>query len=149
MHFKRQQGNIQQGQQTQGGFKRTLPTEGKPRETIQCWGCGGSHMRRDCPHQKDNSKRLNNIGESITVEDMARETPRIYSALDDHQADHQATVVEIGGKIAMQSISILIDPGSSHSYIHPKIVETCSLNKSKHGKPWLVQLATGTKMKVN
>jgi len=49
----------------------------------------------------------------------------------------------------MQPISILIDPGSIHSYIHPKIVESCSLEKSKHGKSWLVQLATGTKRKVS
>ena len=42
------------------------------------------------------------------AEDIA-ETPRIYAALDGRQADHQATMVEIEGKILNTSISILID----------------------------------------
>ena len=41
----------------------------------------------------------------------ARFVPRIYAALEDHQAEHQSTVVEVAGKIVEQSVSILIDPG--------------------------------------
>ena len=44
---------------------------------------------------------------------------------------------------------VLIDPGSTHSYITPRLVEMCSLKKSKHRKSWLVQLATRTKRKVS
>ena len=58
-------------------------------------------------------------------------------------------MVEVAGKIVDQSISILIDPGSTHSYISPRVVEVCSLRKVKHSKSWLVQLATGTKRKAN
>jgi hypothetical protein len=72
----------------------------------------------------------------------AKTIPKIYVALEDRQADHQASVVEVDGKIAKKAISILIDLGSSHSYIAPKIVETCILQKRKHKKSWLVQLAT-------
>ena len=43
----------------------------------------------------------------------------------------------------------MIDPGSTHSYITPKIVEICAFNKLKHSESWLVQLATGTKRKVS
>jgi len=92
---------------------------------------------------------LHNIEGVVIVVDMARTNPKIYAALDNCQVNHQAVVVEVGGKISMQLVSILIDPGSSHSYIHPKIVESCSLEKSKHGKSWLVQLATKTKRKVS
>ena len=46
---------------------------------------------------------------------VARAVPRIYAALEDRQADHQSTVVEVAGKIIEQSVSILIDPGSTHS----------------------------------
>ena len=63
-------------------------------------------------------------------------------------ADHQSIVVEIVGKIVEQSISILIDPSSTHSYITPRVVDICAFKKAKHRKPWLVQLATGTKRKV-
>ena len=44
-----------------------------------------------------------------------------------------------------QEASILIDPGSTHSYITPRVVEICAFKKVKHRKYWLVQLAIGTK----
>ena len=80
---------------------------------------------------------------------VARIVPRIYAALEDRQADHQSTVVEVASKIIEQSVSILIDPGSTHSYITPKVVDICAFKKLKHRKSWLVQLAIGTKRKVN
>ena len=50
----------------------------------------------------------------------ARTIPRICAVLEDHQEDHQSVVVEVEGKIAKKSISILIDLGSTHNYITPK-----------------------------
>ena len=76
-------------------------------------------MFKDCPHRKGNRRGLHNIEESITTEDMTRETPRIYATLDNHKEDYQATFVEVGGKIVVQFVSIFIDLGSIHSYIHP------------------------------
>ena len=58
-------------------------------------------------------------------------------------------MVEVAGNIVEQSISILIDLGSTHSYITPRIVEICVFKKLNHRKSWLVHLATGTKRKVN
>ena len=58
-------------------------------------------------------------------------------------------MVEVEGKIVEQSVSVLIDPGSTHSYITPRIVEICAFKKLKHSKSWLVQLATRTKRKVS
>jgi len=77
-HYRNQPRNVQQGQQAQGGLKITIPTEGRTREPIQCWGCGENQMLQDCPHQQGNPKGLHNIEEAVTVEDMARATPRIY-----------------------------------------------------------------------
>ena len=48
----------------------------------------------------------------------------------------QSTVVEVAGKIIEQSVSILIDPGSTHSYITPRVVEICAFKKVKHRKSW-------------
>ena len=48
---------------------------------------------------------------------VARAVPRIYASLEDCQADHKSTVVEVAGKIVEQSVSILIYLGSTHSYI--------------------------------
>jgi hypothetical protein len=74
--------------------------------------------------------------------------PRIYAVVDNKQADHQASVVEMEGMIANHLVSILIDPGSNLSYVAPQAVDKCKLQPHKHAKPWLVQLATGTKRKI-
>ena len=58
-------------------------------------------------------------------------------------------MVEIECKVSNTSISILIDPDSYRSYVSPKIVDVCKLDKVKYDKPWLVQLVTGMKQKVS
>ena len=58
-------------------------------------------------------------------------------------------MVEVEGDIVEQTISVLIDLGSTHIYITPRLVEMCTLKKSKHRRSWLVQLATGTKKKIS
>ena len=80
---------------------------------------------------------------------VTRVVPRIYAALEDYQEDHESTVVEVLGMIVEQFVSILIDPGSTHGYIAPRVVEICAFKKVKHRKLWLVQLATGTMRKVS
>ena len=80
---------------------------------------------------------------------VARAVPRTYVALEDCQVDHQSTMVEVAGKIVEKSVSILIDLGSTNSYITPRVVEICSFRRIKHKKSWLVQLATVTKRKVS
>jgi hypothetical protein len=68
--------------------------------------------------------------------------PRIYAALDNKQVEYQSHMIEVEGKIDNQPIAILIDSGASHSYIDPNLVERFHLQRRKHGKYWLVQLAT-------
>ena len=56
--------------------------------------------------------------------------------------------MEVESKIPMQTISILIAPGSSQSYISPKVVKTCMLPRNKHKKSYLVLLDTRTKKRI-
>ena len=58
-------------------------------------------------------------------------------------------MVKIEGKILNTYNSILIDPSAFQSYVSPKIIDVCKLGKEKHDKPWMVQLAIGTKWKVS
>jgi hypothetical protein len=88
-----------------------------------------------------------NIQETETVEDMGRSMPRIYAALDNKQVEYQSPMIEVEGKIDNQPIEILIDSVASHSYINANIVERFHLQRSKHKKSWLVQLATGLRGK--
>ena len=57
-------------------------------------------------------------------------------------------MVKIKGKVSNISISIFIDPIAFQSYVSPNIVDTCKINKVKHEKAWMIQLATSTKRKV-
>ena len=80
---------------------------------------------------------------------VARTIPKLCVILEDHQAGLKSTVVEVDSEIVEQTVFVLIDHVSTHGYVTPRIVEMCSLKKTKHIKSWLVQLATGTKRKVS
>ena len=82
------------------------------------------------------------------VGDLARTMPRINAALENRKADYQTSMVEVEGKLNQIPISILIDPGTSLSYISPDLVEKFKLSVEKFAKTWLVQLSTGAKRKV-
>jgi hypothetical protein len=58
-------------------------------------------------------------------------------------------MIEVEGKIDNHPLEILIDSIAIHSYINDNILEIFHLQRSKHKKYWLVQLATGAKRKIN
>jgi hypothetical protein len=95
-------------------------------------------MYRDCPHRGEKVRIVHNVQQAETVEDMGRNVPSIYVALDNKQAEYQSHMIEVEGMINNQTISILIDSGASHSYIDPKMVEILHFPRIKHGKYWLV-----------
>ena len=74
------------------------------------------------------------LQEASTVDDMAKNIPRINVDLEDRQANHQSTMLDVEGKISNTYVSILIDLGSSLSYIAPRVVEKCKLSKEKQKK---------------
>jgi hypothetical protein len=80
---------------------------------------------------------------------MGRYVSRIYAALENKQEQYQSHMIEVEGMINNQTIPILIDSGASHSCIDPNMVESLQFPRSKHGKSWLVQMATGARRKVN
>ena len=59
------------------------------------------------------------------------------------------SISKVVGKIAEESVSILIDPISTHNYITLRVVDICTFKKLKHSKSWLVQIATGTKRRFS
>eukprot|EP00253_Pinus_taeda_P024823 PITA_24823 len=124
-----------------------VDNEGTTRPPVQCWGCGGPHYIKNCPHRR-NSDQVSQVYEASTVGDVARSMPRINAALEDRQDDYQPTMIEFEGKIFDKTVSVLVDPGATLSYVSPKIVENCKLQLTKFKQPWLVQLATGEKRRV-
>lgn len=81
---------------------------------------------KNCPHWGQNELVANLQGAS-TVGDVAQNIPRINASLEDRQADYHLTMIELEGKIQIRVVSILVDPGASLSYIHPRMVETSKL----------------------
>ena len=57
-------------------------------------------------------------------------------------------MIEVAGKIANKTITILIDSGARNSCIAPNLVEKCHLKKSKLETISLVQLATRARRKI-
>ena len=78
------------------------PTQKDP---LKCWECGGPHYFKYCPVRKNNSN-VHSIQEAVTVWDMERSMPRICVALENRQAYHHNSMVEIEGMINNQPISI-------------------------------------------
>ena len=107
------------------------------RESLQCWKCGGPHMHKNCPLENESSRLAYNIQEAEIVGQVSRVVPRIYAAREGLQADHQSIVLQVAGNIVEKFVSILIDPGSTHSYITPRVVEICAFKKVNHRKSWL------------
>jgi hypothetical protein len=148
--FKNNSQENQQGQSTQNEHKTADSFGKRPRkQPVQCWGCEGNHLYRDFPHKGERMRIVHNIQEDEIVEYMGGNMPRIYAALDNKQEKYQSPMIEVEGKIDNHPIAILIDYGASHSYINSNIVEIFHLQRSKHKKSWLVQLATGAKRKIN
>jgi hypothetical protein len=115
---------------------------------MECWGCKENHRYRDFPHRNDKVRVVHNVQQDETMEDMGSRMPRIYTSLDNKQAEFQSHMIEVEGMINNRPFTILIDSGDSHSYIDPRVVESFHLSRRKHEKSWLVKLATGTKRKV-
>ena len=99
-------------------------------------------MFRDCAHRGENVRIVHNVQQVEIVEDMGKSVPEIYAALDNKQVELQSHMIEVEGIFNNQTIAILIDSGSSHSYLDPKIVEIFKLPRRKLGKSWFVQLVT-------
>ena len=95
-------------------------------------------MYKICPLENESARTYYNIQEEETVGQVARVIPRIYTALEDHQEDHNSTMVEVVGKIDEQSVSILAYPGSTHIHIAPRVVYICAFKKVRHSKSWLL-----------
>eukprot|EP00253_Pinus_taeda_P003379 PITA_03379 len=107
-----------------------------------------SKFRPNHESKRKGTEQLSQIHEASTVGKVGRSVPRIKAALEDRQAEYQPTMVEFKGNISDLTVSVLIDPGATLSYVNPKVVECCNLQSVKFKNPWLVQLATGAKRRV-
>lgn len=96
---------------------------------LECCTCGKEHLKRDCLQNQGVRPHIYSAQEAQKVGDIGQSIPWIYAALDNKQAEHQATVIEMDSKLCDQVVSILIYPRSNYSYVIPNLVDKCGLNK--------------------
>ena len=88
--------NNPQGRPTSREPKMIKTGGQRPRKPlIQCWGCKGDHMFRDCPHRGEKVRIVHNVQHAETMEDMGKNVPMIYAALDNKQAKYQSHMIEV------------------------------------------------------
>ena len=139
----------QQRKLSQDVIDMTRVMRKNPKEPLKCWGCEEPHLWGYFPLENRKEGQVPSTQEAKIVGQETGIIPKICALLEDHQEGHNSTVVEVEGEIVKQAVFVLIDPGSTHSYITPRIIEMCTLKKSRHKRSWLVQLATGIKKKVS
>jgi len=74
---------------------------------------------------------VNYVQEASTMNHVACNIPRISTTLDGREANHQSTMVEIQGNFFDKEVFVLIDLGSTLSYVSPAIVGKYKLEKEK------------------
>jgi hypothetical protein len=98
--FKNNTQENQQGQSTQNEHNIVDSFGKRPRKHhVQCLGCEGNHLYRDCTHKGEIMRTLYNIQEAKIVEYMEERMPRNYVALDNKKAKYQSPMIEVEGKI--------------------------------------------------
>jgi hypothetical protein len=73
---------------------------------------------------------------------------RIHAAVNNHQAEHESTVLETTGTIADQTLSILIDPGATKSFISGAVLNRIKVKAVEQDEFSFIEMASGAKQKV-
>jgi hypothetical protein len=82
-----------------------------------------------------------------TVGDMGK-AHRIHAAVNNRQAKHQSTVLEMTCTVADQTLSILIDPGATESFISGAALKRIKVKAVEQDEFSFVEMASGAKQKV-
>jgi uncharacterized protein with GYD domain len=72
---------------------------------------------------------------------------RIHVAVNNHQDEHQSTVLDMSSMITDQQFSILIDPGAIESFISSVVLKRIKVKEVKKDDFRYVELASGAKEK--
>jgi hypothetical protein len=74
--------------------------------------------------------------------------PSDSAAVNNYQVEHQSTVLETTGIIADPTLSILIDPGATESFISGTMIKRIKVKAVEHDEISFVEMASGAKQKV-
>lgn len=137
-------------------FLSAIPKE-KRQECLDkglCFRCfGPGHRTHNCPMVM--SAALAELEDWATPPGSDDDEPRdyvngefkIFAAVDSEQAESQPSVITTVGKVKAYSFRVLMDTGSSHNFVSPRMVESLKL-KTLKSRPKPVTLASGAVRKT-
>jgi hypothetical protein len=73
---------------------------------------------------------------------------RIHAAVNNHQAEHQSTVLETTGTVTDQTLSILIEPRATESFIFGAALKRIKVKAVQQDEFSFMEMASGAKKKV-
>jgi hypothetical protein len=106
--------------------------------------CGEPHYHHDCPVER--TRAFGSAGPT-TVGDMGK-AHRIHAVVNNRQEEHQSTVLETIGIVVDQTLSILIDPGATESFISGAALKRIKVKVVEQDKFSFVEMDLGAKQKV-
>jgi hypothetical protein len=109
----------------------------------RCWTCGETHYQCDYPVERD--REVGSVGPT-TVGDLGK-AHQIHAMVNNHQAEHQSTVLEMLGTIADQTFGILIDPGATKRFISGAALKIIKVKAVEQDEFNYVEMAFGAKKK--
>jgi hypothetical protein len=77
----------------------------------------------------------------------ASSSHQIYAMVNNHQEEHQSTVVESSGTLNYVNVKIIFDSGATYSLISPFSLENCGLATYEHNDFKQVEMVSGGKNK--
>ena len=124
-----------------------------------CIKClGGGHFAHECRSppasqaKKDAVMRehggANAKANRVTLASGAEETGKIYAAFDKGTLSNQLSILEVELIFSEEKVRALVDSGSSHSFVHPRIVEKLGLETLPRAD-LVVELANGSRQTIN
>jgi hypothetical protein len=108
---------------------------------IGCWTCGEPDYQRDFSVER---ARVVGSVEQTTIEYLGK-PHQIHAVVNNHQAEHHSTVLEMLGNIVDQTFSILIDLGATEKFIFGAALKRIKVKAVKQDKSSYVGMASRAK----
>jgi hypothetical protein len=91
--------------------------------------------------------RVSGLAGPTTVGEMGK-AHWIHAAVNNRQVEHQSTVLEMTGTVTNQTLSILIDPGATESFISGAALKRIKVKAVEQDEFSFMEMASRAKQKV-
>jgi hypothetical protein len=108
------------------------------------WTCGEPHYQCDYPVKRT---RVSISVGPTTVRDLGK-AHQIHAVVNIHQAKHQLTVLETSGTVIDQTLSILINPSATESFISGAVLKRIKVKAVEHDEFRFIEMSLRAKQKV-